>query len=222
MNTFIRFIYVYREKSTGRAVYVGSAFDPEQRDRQHSNGDGLPFDRELKRRGRDAFTFHIVEALSAPTAWAAEKAGAARENHWMDVLKTFRTEGCFNFARSRCFKSEELREASIAAMKLCNGTLEARAANSAAMKKHYENPEVRARKSAARKAYFEDPEARARQSAAMKAALSTPEARARHAAAQTNVWAKRRAVLFLCDALISEIHSAAQHQSENCSKPPSR
>ncbi len=190
----IRFIYVYREKATGRAVYVGSAFDVAKRDRKHIKG-YLTFDREIRRRGRDAFTLEIVEAFRGD-----EKDSAPRENQWMDVLKTFRSEGCFNFARAFVqYDSAEHREAAIAAMAATKQTPEARARMSAMQKKHYEDPEARARHSATQKIaqssseyraqqslttkkHFEDPEARARHSAAMKIANGTPEARARNSA----------------------------------------
>ncbi len=172
----IRFIYVYREAATGRAVYVGSAFDVAQRDREHCNKGGIPFDREIKRRGRDAFTLEIVEALKAETSVAALHATVSRENQWMDVCRTFRTQDSFNFYRARLeYDSEEHREASIAATKATCSTPEWREAKSVAIKKYFENQAARAAQSARVKKHFENPAARAAQSAAH----STPEARSR-------------------------------------------
>ena len=167
----IRFIYAYRLKATGRAVYVGSAFDVAGRDREHYKGH-LPFDKEIRRVGRDAFTLKIVEALRGVSAVEVMTACIARENQWMDVLDTFRTKGCFNFSRAVVtHNSEEQWEAT-------------KAAQSATHKKRWQNSEVRARNSAALKKRYEDPEERARTSAAMKIAKGTPEARARNSAAQ--------------------------------------
>jgi predicted GIY-YIG superfamily endonuclease len=102
----IQFIYVYREKATGRAVYVGSTVDPKTRDSNHKSGEPfLPFDREIARRGRDAFTFEIVEAFSGESVASTKKAAHEREDHWMAVLDTFRADGCFNVARAHGIES---------------------------------------------------------------------------------------------------------------------
>ena len=63
----IRCIYAYREKVTGRAVYVGSAFDVKRRDWKHCNDPAVPFDREIACLGRNAFTLEIVEAFRTET-----------------------------------------------------------------------------------------------------------------------------------------------------------
>ncbi|MFZ3277988.1 MAG: hypothetical protein WA182_13890 [Candidatus Sulfotelmatobacter sp.] len=108
-----RFIYAYKEKVTGTPIYVGSAKDPAKRDAEHCKSLRFPFDKELRRRGRDSFTFEIVEAFRiAGSTLDAIKASVPRENQWMDVLGTFRTPHGFNFARARVnFSSQEAADA---------------------------------------------------------------------------------------------------------------
>ncbi|MFI5260797.1 MAG: hypothetical protein ACHQU0_03315 [Candidatus Paceibacteria bacterium] len=177
---FIRFIYVYRVKATGRAVYVGSTFDVASRDKQHCTAPRVPFDYEIHRLGREALSLEIVEAVSCATAAAAIALCVARENQWMDLLRTFRIDGCFNFNRARVlYSSESCREAAVSAHR-------------AATKKSWENKDSRASRSAAKKKYYEDPTARAITAAAVKAALGTPEARAKRAAISTPELQARR------------------------------
>lgn len=209
----IRFIYVYRERSTGRAVYVGSAFDVARRDIQHCKRKMIPFEREIARRGRDAFTLEIVEALKAETVVEAMRVGVARENQWMDVLDTFRAEGCFNFLRNGVmFDTEEQWAARNAAMgarqKIVQGTPEKRARASAVTRaaitlwwkrsdvrqkmKDAWTPEKRSRRIASLKRTWSTPTAQARKSAASKAARCTPEARASQSEISSVFHAKRR------------------------------
>jgi len=84
----IRFIYVYREKATGRAVYVGSAFNPRQRDHEHCKGKASVFDRVLHKVGRENFTLEIVEAFRTASRTEMAKLSVARETHWIKLLRT--------------------------------------------------------------------------------------------------------------------------------------
>jgi len=88
----IFFIYVYRERAIGdfaehkkgRPVYVGSTNNPKARYYSHLHESiKSPFQRELKRRGKDAFSFEIVEAFVGEPDDVA-----ARENQWMNLLGT--------------------------------------------------------------------------------------------------------------------------------------
>jgi hypothetical protein len=89
-----RFIYAYRERSTGRAVYVGSTFNVKKRHYSHCCGNAnTPFDLELAKKGRDVFTLETLEAVAATKT-------VERENYWMDALGTFRTTHGFNTIRA--------------------------------------------------------------------------------------------------------------------------
>jgi len=176
-----RFIYVYKERATRKPVYVGSAFDVEKRDREHCTLDAIPFDHELVRRGRDAFTLHTIDNVVGETNVEAMTRCVERENEWMDECGTYRTDGCFNFARARVLydSEEQLIARNIAAsasMKRVLETSEARSRMSVAATIACASSEVRSRKSEAMKKYYENPEARARTSAAAKISNNTPEA----------------------------------------------
>ena len=170
----IRFIYIYREKETGSAVYTGSAFDVGARDIQHCKG-LLAFDKEIQRKGRDAFTLEIVEAFRTETVEELWKTSAARENQWMAVLGTYRTSSCFNFSRASAVYDSQERFAA------------ARIAISSGLRKRYEDPKARLRVSEGIRKYYEDPKAKAaasaRNSVNLSAYFKTPEGREVHAAA---------------------------------------
>jgi hypothetical protein len=140
MKTLIRFIYAYREKATGRAVYVGSAFDVEARDKQHCKGK-LSFDKMLAQR-RDAFTLEIVEAFRADDIGELWRLSAARENHWMDVLGTYRAEGCFNFGRASAQYDSSAHYEAASMAKAAAWTEERRAQQVERNKKRF-SPEVK-------------------------------------------------------------------------------
>jgi len=57
----IRFIYAYRDKTTGLPVYVGSANDPVNRDKEHCNRPEVPFDKELRKRGERGLRYQEVQ-----------------------------------------------------------------------------------------------------------------------------------------------------------------
>jgi hypothetical protein len=125
-----RYIYCYRWKSTGIAVYVGSTWDLEQRDQYHVRGNGIPFERLLTEQGREKFTLEIVEVVHGETYTGTMQAAVPRENFWMDELKTWHEHGTrgYNFGRaSSSFDSEDEYEA-------------ARAAMSTSAKRRLENP----------------------------------------------------------------------------------
>jgi hypothetical protein len=173
---------VYREKATGKPVYVGSAFDVAKRDEEHCEGN-VPFDRELRRRGRDAFALEIVEAFRIEDVGETWRLSASRENHWMEVLGTFRTEGCFNFKRATAiYDSKEAWDAWLAAnsaaQKIAAPIVNARpgflARRNASIKRS-RTPEVIAKIVATLAEVNARPETRARRSAGAKAAMSKPE-----------------------------------------------
>ncbi len=92
----IWFIYAYKRVDTGKCVYVGSTLNPHDRHRLRikKSQNGFPFDRVLAA-DPDAYSYEIVEALFCLSSTVVR-----RENQWMDVLGTFRTDGCFNFQRA--------------------------------------------------------------------------------------------------------------------------
>ncbi len=152
----IRFIYVYREFATGRPVYVGSAFDVARRDEQHVNRPNSPFDRELVRRGRSAYTLEIIDTFTAESFVVVLRESVCRENRWMDTLRTYRTEGCFNFLRATVnYENEQQINAARAACAAAQRTPGARARMSAALKA-VQTPEIQAKKSAAMQHFYSD------------------------------------------------------------------
>jgi hypothetical protein len=178
----VRYIYAYREKATGRAVYVGSAFDSAKRDRTHSNGDAIPFDREIKRRGRDAFTLEIVDFVFGTDMVDAMAKAVLAENWWMDELFTFRTPQGFNFGRaSFTFDSVAAYKASNAA-KRAGWTKSVRTHQSNATKEQWANTARRERLIAAKAAGW-TPEKRAAQAERLRLAHKRLEVKATHAAA---------------------------------------
>lgn len=108
-----RYIYCYRWKATGRAAYVGSAWDVEERDNQHTeNPNGVPFDTFMLKYGRDKFALEIVEKVVGKSKVHAYRKAIPRENFWMDKLKTWHEHGGQNFMRATLvFSSEEQHEA---------------------------------------------------------------------------------------------------------------
>ncbi len=107
-ETFTRYIYVYRWKATGVPVYVGSAWNPNKRDKEHSRAPAIPFDRVITKHGRELFTLETVEAVQGETLTECWADSVPRENHWMDALKTWHEFGGQNFARAtRYFDNEE-------------------------------------------------------------------------------------------------------------------
>jgi len=184
ITILIRSIYVYRLQ--GRPVYVGSADDVPKRDRQHSKGSGIiPFDREIARVGREAFTLEVLETVHGETKTDAKKAGVPRENYWMDTLGTYRTAGCFNFRRALVlWDSEEQRAASVASQKITMNRPGMHARLSAAVKIGLNRPGVKER----HKDACARPEVRAAKSASGKIAQNRPEVRAKNSAAQKKAW----------------------------------
>jgi len=202
----MRYIYVYREADTGVPVYVGSAFDVKERDRVHCKRKDIPFDRELQRRGRNAFTLHTIDSVVAECADKATALSIPLENEWMNRLFTFRTDHGFNFTRShkrpdtetisaatkRAWKNPLLAPKMKAAQQ-AGHSVKSRAMQGAALSKTMSNPEFKERNKARRndpafksrqsetaKSRWADPDVRARQSAAIKAAHSTPDAKIQH------------------------------------------
>jgi len=177
----ILFIYAYHELATGKDVYVGSAVDVAARDAVHRSAgrrcNCVPFDREIQRRGRDVFGLRIVEALTASCVTDAMKAGAARENQWMDVLGTYRTATGFNFCRAGVAHRDEAQWAA------------AKAARKAGQKRAFARPDVKEKLSSAARRVWANPETRARQSERMRAKW-TPEARSRQSSTMKTVAAE--------------------------------
>lgn len=144
----IRFIYVYYDAGS-RAIYVGSAANVKSRDTFHRSSGSrpnctVPFDRFIAKGG--TFTVSIVEALAAPDAPTAMRDAVARENHWMDVLGTYRTPGCFNFARASCsYNSEEQRVARVFAQRAAKETPEYRLRASLLNVEAMQRPDVKKR-----------------------------------------------------------------------------
>jgi hypothetical protein len=171
-NCHIRFIYCYSFK--GKPVYVGSAFDPAGRDRDHRRYGELPIDRFIAKKNGDNFTLEIVEALRTDTRTAAFVATVPRENHWMDVLNTWHEKGGLNFMRaSASFNSEEHYRAWRAVMKEHGKRLSQDPAFSAKIRAVLQQPKVKAKVAA-----------RINRGNHLK-----PEARAKHAAAARSMWA---------------------------------
>lgn len=133
----IWFIYAYKRADTGRCVYVGSTLNPHDRHRLRikKSQNGVPFDRALAAEP-SAFSYEIVEAL-----FCLPSTVVLRENQWMDVFGTFRTEGCFNFQRANITVPNY--ESWLAARKAAQSTPEFLARKSAkqkeAMAKYWEN-----------------------------------------------------------------------------------
>lgn len=95
-----RFIYCYRWKATGVPVYVGSAFDMAYRDYGHCTDNEIPFDKLITEQGRAAFTLEILEEIRSKTKSQACAKAMARENYWMDRLRTWHEYGGHNFGRA--------------------------------------------------------------------------------------------------------------------------
>jgi hypothetical protein len=62
-----RHIYGYRWKEIGVYVYVGSAFDMAERDREHRKLLQLPVDRFMEKHGKDTFELVILETVHGET-----------------------------------------------------------------------------------------------------------------------------------------------------------
>jgi group I intron endonuclease len=113
----VRFIYCYRWKATGQALYVGSAFDPAKRDRAHTKSKEIPFDRFISKHGRENFILEILEAFRANSIAEIYQLSVTRENHQMDVQKTWHEFGGQNFLRAVVvFDSDQKRQALTAAL----------------------------------------------------------------------------------------------------------
>jgi predicted GIY-YIG superfamily endonuclease len=166
----IRFIYIYREKETGSAVYTGSAFDVGARDIQHCKG-LLAFDKEIQRKGRDAFT------LSAyfKTPEGREVHAAAMRKRNSDPLERAKQS-----VKAKAIWTPERREAWSIKMR---GLL-----NSRAKPRKKRSPEARLCHSEAAKLYFQTEEGRASHSAAMKKRFSDPAERERQRATAKATW----------------------------------
>jgi hypothetical protein len=208
MFMITRYIYAYRERDTGRPVYVGSAFDVKKRDKGHCTENKIPFDREIVRRGRDAFTLETVDSVTAENEAAVMTLSVSLENGWMDILSTFRTEHGFNFFHAVIgYSSQEHFLAARAAIKATwsNPEVKAKAASSAVQAGA--RPEVIARRSHAQRIACNTSEARARLSAKAKAQYTTTASRV-----QQSAIAKKR---------YENLGVRAQH-SAACSTPESR
>jgi hypothetical protein len=198
----IRFIYAYFLDD--QAVYVGSSDDPTRRGRQHCKG-RLSFNKFLRKTGREKFTMKIVEAFRVDSIDELWKLSAARENHWMDVLGTYRTPHGWNFGRAGAIfgsaeQYESWRAANTAARnRLCKDP-DVLARRNAAIKTAHSSPEVKERQSASIRAALARPEVKARQIASMRAALARPEIKARHSAATRATMARPE---------VKALHSAA-------------
>lgn len=156
----IWFIYAYKRTDTGQYVYVGSTLDPHKRHRRRlvrhstSKSRSCPWDRELAA-NPNAYSYEIVEAF-----WGDIKQALPREDHWMKVCQTFRTKGCFNFARAvdAWWSGTPDYGAWLAARQAAQTT-----------------PDVLARKSAAQKKVGATAAFKANMSAAMKKVMARPE-----------------------------------------------
>jgi hypothetical protein len=95
----IRFIYTYKERTSGRPVYVGSTLDTKTRQRIRVYRLCCPFDRELAAHP-EKYEHSILEVFKTNTDEESRRLCVLRENHWMDVLDTYRTPHGFNFQRA--------------------------------------------------------------------------------------------------------------------------
>ncbi len=75
---FQRVVYWYRWKGSAKPVYVGTAWDHEQRGRAHLTGD-IPFDNLLREHGRDAFVLERLEIVYGRTREEAYERSIDRE-----------------------------------------------------------------------------------------------------------------------------------------------
>ncbi len=144
-----RYIYVYREADTRRPVYVGSAFDVARRDKIHVSsgrrGSNVPFDNELFRRGRKAFTLETIASVAGKNAVEAMCNAVPLENEWMNKLSTFRTPHGFNFKRADViFDVEDRWKARNEANRASKSTPEARNFHKTRMRMAWADPKSRA------------------------------------------------------------------------------
>ncbi len=182
-ETFTRYIYVYRWKATGVPVYVGSAWNPNKRDKEHSRAPAIPFDRVITKHGRELFTLETVEAVQGETLTECWADSVPRENHWMDALKTWHEFGGQNFARAtRYFDNEEQFKAWQAASAAAKKRRSQDPAWQATLRAAKARPEVKARHSASAHAMWTRPEYKERHNAALRAAYARPDVIARRSA----------------------------------------
>jgi group I intron endonuclease len=96
-------IYAYRWKETGVYVYVGSAFDVADRDREHRKLLQIPVDRFMEKHGYDSFELVMLETVHGETEVEAGLKAIPREDYWMDEKKTWHELGAggMNFCRAK-------------------------------------------------------------------------------------------------------------------------
>jgi group I intron endonuclease len=114
-----RHIYGYKRKETGVYVYVGSAFDVAERDREHRKLLQIPFDRFMMEEGPDNFELVVLETVHGETKVDCGLKAVPREDHWMNEKKTWHKFGTSgkNFLRARVmWLDENIYEAQCAAI----------------------------------------------------------------------------------------------------------
>ena len=163
----IRFIYTYKERTSGRPVYVGSTLDTKTRQRIRVYRLCCPFDRELAAHP-EKYEHSILEVFKTNTDEESRRLCVLRENQWMDVLDTYRTSHGFNFQRANIPFND--RESWLIARQKAQTT-----------------PEALAQKSTSCKASW-TPELRRRQSSLMKRLGLNPVTRKRHSNAAKYAW----------------------------------
>jgi group I intron endonuclease len=114
-----RHIYGYRWKKTGAYVYIGSAFDVAERDREHRKQTEIPFDRFMAKHGWDNFELVVLETVHGKTKVDCGLTAVPREDYWMDQKKTWHKfeMGGMNYLRARVmWLNEAFYEAQCAAI----------------------------------------------------------------------------------------------------------
>ena len=162
-KTFIRYIYCYRDRTTGRALYVGSSWDVKDRNSQHQKSKG-PFDRHIAANGGlELFVLEIIDSATELTRIAALSAAALKENFWMNELKTWHKMGGFNFQMAFAeFDSEARYQAS-------------RAAQAAGVRRLSSDPKWQAKNAAALKRLFSSLKWKKKNAAHLAGIRSNPE-----------------------------------------------
>lgn len=184
-------------------MYVGQTVDIERRDWKHLNETNpIPFDKFLRRTGRNNFTIEIVASVVDVSRGSLAN---ALENIAMDEFRTFFPESrCgYNFTRANVFGdfTTEMHEAKRAAQIAARSSIEWKTEKSKTMKEiwgrpdfkrkmlaYRASPESRAKKSKAAIAKWKDPDYRKAAVAAMVIARNTPEAKTTYSQASKTKW----------------------------------
>jgi hypothetical protein len=84
-------------------VYVGSAFDVADRDREHRKLFQIPFEHFMRKHGRNSFELVILETVYGETEVDAQRKAIPREDFWMNEKRTWHELGTGgkNFYRAK-------------------------------------------------------------------------------------------------------------------------